>query len=64
LYFNILICKLKTFKGDKYNFKVVSILGDNYNLGVKHGETVTPLTASPFPCKFFTNHILKIKQNY
>lgn len=42
-------------KGDKYNFKVVSILGDNYNLGVKHGETVTPLTASPFP--LFTGQV-------
>jgi len=33
----------------KYEFKVVSIMGEGYSMGVKYGTTVTPLTASTFP---------------
>jgi len=36
-------------KAKTYNFNVVSILGEGSSLGVKYGNTVTPLTASQFP---------------
>jgi len=36
-------------KAKNFNFNVVSILGEGSSLGVKYGNTVTPLTASQFP---------------
>jgi len=36
-------------KAKKYDFKVVSIKSDNIQLGVKYGNTITPLQATQFP---------------
>jgi len=44
--------KKKNTIAKKYNFNVVSILGQGSLLGVKYGDTVKPLTATHFPCKY------------
>lgn len=40
----VTLCQAKTF-----NFNVVSVKGEGFNLGVKYGNEVKPLTASYFP---------------
>jgi len=40
----IAFCEGKTF-----NFNVVSIKGESFNLGVKYGNEIVPLTATHFP---------------
>jgi len=39
-------------KGKTFNFNVVSIKGESFNLGVKYGNEIVPLTATHFPCMY------------